>query len=77
MRTLFGLRIVEKCFETPFGKVGPAFQNLRLGSIKVRLSNVRSDSQHFRLRIIEWFNTAIASLIMIHVGTEFEAIAHG
>ena len=27
--TLFGLRSVEKCFENPFGKVGPVFHNLR------------------------------------------------
>jgi hypothetical protein len=33
--TRFGLRIVEKCFENSFGKVGSAFQNLRLGSIKL------------------------------------------
>ena len=40
--TLFGLRIVEKCFENPFGKVGPAFQNLRLGSIKLVLTHAPS-----------------------------------
>jgi hypothetical protein len=32
--TLFGLRIVEKCFETAFRTVGSAFQNLRLGGVK-------------------------------------------
>ena len=32
---LFGLRIVENCFENTFGKVGLDFQNLRLGSIKL------------------------------------------
>ena len=31
--TRFGLRIVEKCFEDTFWKVGSAFQNFRLGSI--------------------------------------------
>ncbi len=36
--TLFGIRIVEKYFESAFGNVGSAFQNLRLGSIKWRLS---------------------------------------
>jgi len=33
--TLFGLRIVEKCFENAFRTVGSAFQNLRLGSINL------------------------------------------
>jgi hypothetical protein len=37
--TLCGLRIVEKCFENQFGKVCPAFQNLRLGSIKLVLTH--------------------------------------
>jgi len=32
---VFGLRIVEKCSENPFGKVGSTFPNLRLGSIKL------------------------------------------
>ena len=31
--TRYGLRIVENYFEHTFGKVGLAFQNLRLGSI--------------------------------------------
>jgi hypothetical protein len=31
--TRFGLQDVEKCFENAFGKVGSAFQNLRLVSI--------------------------------------------
>jgi hypothetical protein len=33
--TLFGLRIVEKCFENALRTVGSAFQNLRLGSINL------------------------------------------
>ena len=31
--TRFGRRIVEKCFENAFGKVGSDFQNLRLGGV--------------------------------------------
>ncbi len=38
--TRFGRRIVEKCFENAFGKVGSDFQNLRLGSINFRRSSM-------------------------------------
>ncbi len=37
--TRFGLQAVEKCFENAFGKVLLTFQNLRLGTIKVRRKN--------------------------------------
>ena len=42
--TLFGLRIVENCFEHTFGKVGSDFQNLRLGSINLDMHIIRLSS---------------------------------
>jgi hypothetical protein len=37
--TRFGLRIVEKCFENAFEKIGSDFQNLRLGEHKIATRN--------------------------------------
>jgi hypothetical protein len=39
--TLFGLQNAEKCFEKALGKVGSAFQNLRLGEHKLYPSQTK------------------------------------
>ncbi len=49
--TIFGLRIVENCFENAFGNVGSAFPNLRLGSIIIATFHSNSHESHDRMPI--------------------------
>ncbi len=46
--TRFGRRIVEKCFENAFGTVCSAFQNFRLGSIKMHIKSTYIENQDIR-----------------------------
>jgi hypothetical protein len=63
--TIFGLRIVENCFENAFGNVGSAFPNLRLGSIIIAMCHSNSHESHDRMPIHCRFFELTSHMMMI------------
>jgi hypothetical protein len=60
--TKLGLRLVEKCLENGFGKVGSDFQNLRLGKLATKDSSI-PENQHIASSHATIFCNHLASLL--------------